>query len=71
VVSFLQVSPPKLCIRQSPPPYAPHAPPISLFRPFEEKIDLKASEFIIINNVIFAMFALQLSYTPYENGAIN
>ena len=31
VVSFLQVSPPKPCIRLSSPPYALHAPPISFF----------------------------------------
>ena len=31
VVSFLQVSPPKLCIHLSTPPYALHAPPISFF----------------------------------------
>jgi len=31
VISFLQVSPPKPCIRLSSPPYALHAPPISLF----------------------------------------
>jgi len=30
VVSFLQGSPPKPCIRLSSPPYALHAPPISL-----------------------------------------
>ena len=29
VVSFPQVSPPKPCTRLSPPPYAPHAQPIS------------------------------------------
>jgi hypothetical protein len=31
VVSFPQVSPPKPCTRLSPPSYALHAPPISLF----------------------------------------
>ena len=31
VVSFPQVSPPKPCIRLSPPQYAPYAPPISFF----------------------------------------
>ena len=31
VVSFLQVSPPKPCVRISSPPYALHAPPISFF----------------------------------------
>ena len=31
VVSFTQVSPPKPCTRLSPPPYAPHATPISFF----------------------------------------
>ena len=31
VVSFPQVSPPKPCTRLSPPPYVPHAPPISFF----------------------------------------
>ena len=31
VASFLKVSPPKPCIRLSPPPYVLHAPPISLF----------------------------------------
>jgi len=34
VVSFLQVSPPKLCIRLSSPPYALHVPPISFFSDF-------------------------------------
>ena len=31
MVSFLQVSPPKPCIRLSSPPYALHAPPIQFF----------------------------------------
>ena len=31
VAPFLQVSPPKPCIRLSSPPYALHAPPISFF----------------------------------------
>jgi hypothetical protein len=29
MVSFLQVSPPEPCAHLSPPPYGPHAPPIS------------------------------------------
>jgi len=31
VVSFPQVSPLESCAHLSPPPYAPHAPPISFF----------------------------------------
>ena len=31
MVSFPPVSPPKPCAQLSPPPYAPHAPPISFF----------------------------------------
>jgi len=31
MVSFPQVSPPETCAHLSPPPYAPHAPPISFF----------------------------------------
>ena len=31
MVSFPQVSPPEPCAHLSPPPYAPHAPPISFF----------------------------------------
>src|SRR5215469_1961435 len=34
VVSFPQVSPPEPCAHLSPPPYVPHAPPISFFSIF-------------------------------------
>ena len=55
VVYFLQVSPPKPCICLSSPPYALHAPPISLFsilspaRYWVMSTDLSAPHYVIFS----------------------
>jgi hypothetical protein len=68
-VSFLQVSPPKLCTHLSPPPYALHAPSISFFsilspaRDWVRSTDHSATHYVIFSIPRY-LVPLRPKYSP-------